>query len=149
MSQNDKNERIWKINGLELELDLEDADEFEKTMKTFEQMDEDGRNIDKTGKMPEFIKRYCEIYYNAFDRIFGEGTGEKIFSGKKNMRNCDEVWDSFLGFMQVAVKKANARRLQLSGKYMPNRDQNRDQNREQRRKKRKKNFNTYNGGKNR
>ena len=84
MSQN-KNERIWKINGLELELDLEDADVFEKTMKTFEQMDEDGRNIDKTGKMPEFIKRYCEIYYNAFDRIFGEGTGEKIFSGKKNM----------------------------------------------------------------
>lgn len=141
MSQNDKNERIWKINGLELELDLEDADVFEKTMKTFEQMDEDGRNIDKTGKMPEFIKRYCEIYYNAFDRIFGEGTGEKIFSGKKNMRNCDEVWDSFLGFMQVAVKKANERRLQLSGKYMPNR--------EQRRKKRKKNFNTYNGGKNR
>lgn len=141
MSQNDKNERIWKINGIELELDLEDADVFEKTMKTFEQMDEDGRNIDKTGKMPEFIKRYCEIYYNAFDRIFGEGTGEKIFSGKKNMRNCDEVWDSFLGFMQVAVKKANERRLQLSGKYMPNR--------EQRRKKRKKNFNTYNGGKNR
>ena len=141
MSQNDKNERIWKINGLELELDLEDADVFEKTMKALEQMDEDGRNIDKTGKMPEFIKRYCEIYYNAFDRIFGEGTGEKIFSGKKNMRNCDEVWDSFLGFMQVAVKKANERRLQLSGKYMPNR--------EQRRKKRKKNFNTYNGGKNR
>ena len=30
MSQNDKNERIWKINGLELELDLEDADVFEK-----------------------------------------------------------------------------------------------------------------------
>lgn len=29
MSQN-KNERIWKINGLELELDLEDADVFEK-----------------------------------------------------------------------------------------------------------------------
>lgn len=141
MSQNDKNERIWKINGLELELDLEDADVFEKTMKAFEQMDEDGRNIDKAGKMPEFIKRYCDIYYNAFDRIFGEGTGEKIFSGKKNMRNCDEVWDSFLGFMQVAVKKANERRLQLSGKYMPNR--------EQRRKKRKKNFNTYNGGKNR
>ena len=102
MSQN-KNERIWKINGLELELDLEDADVFEKTMKAFEQMDEDGKNIDKTGKMPEFIKRYCEIYYNAFDRIFGEGTGEKIFSGKKNMRNCDEVWDSFLGFMQEAV----------------------------------------------
>ena len=106
MSQN-KNERIWKINGLELELDLEDADVFEKTMKTFEQMDEDGKNIDKTGNMPEFIKRYCEIYYNAFDRIFGEGTGEKIFNGKKNMRNCDEVWDSFIGFMQAAVKKAN------------------------------------------
>ena len=30
MSQNDKNERIWKINGLELELDLEDADVLKK-----------------------------------------------------------------------------------------------------------------------
>ena len=30
MSQNDKNERIWKINGLELELDLEDADGLKK-----------------------------------------------------------------------------------------------------------------------
>ena len=32
MSQNNS-ERIWKINGLELELDLEDTDVFEKTMK--------------------------------------------------------------------------------------------------------------------
>ena len=43
------------------------------------------------------------------------------------------------------IWKINGLELELSGKYMPNRDQNR----EQRRKKRKKNFNTYNGGKNR
>ena len=42
MSQN-KNERIWKINGLELELDLEDADVFENN-EAFEQMDEDGKH---------------------------------------------------------------------------------------------------------
>lgn len=145
MSQNDKNERIWKINGLELELDLEDADVFEKTMKAFEQMDEDGKNINKVGSMPEFIRAYCDVHYKVYDRIFGEGTGEKIFGGKKNTRVCEETWDEFLEWMQAAVKKANARRLQLNKKYMPDRDQNR----EQRRKKRKKNFNTYNGGKNR
>lgn len=145
MSQNDKNERIWKINGLELELDLEDVDEFEKVMKAFEQMDEDEKKLDKVGSMPDFIRQYCDVYYKMYDRIFGEGTAEKIFNGKKNARICDEVWDNFLGWIQAAVRKANARRSQLNKKYMPERDQNRDQ----RRKKRKKNFNTYNGGKNR
>lgn len=145
MSQNDKNEKIWKINGLELELDLEDADVFEKTMKAFEQMDEDQKNINKVGSMPDFIRQYCDVYYKMYDRVFGEGTGEKIFDGKKNARICEEVWDEFLEWMQAEVKKANTKRSQLNDKYMPNRDQNR----KQKRKKRKKNFNTYNGGKNR
>lgn len=140
MSQNN-NERIWKINGLELELDLEDADVFEKTMKAFEQMDEDWKNIDKVGSVPDYIRQYCGAYYKMYDSVFGEGTGEKIFNGKNNARICDEVWDDFLEWMQVAVKKANAKRTQLSNKYIPNREQNRNQ----RRKKRKKNFNTYNG----
>lgn len=142
MSQNDKNERIWKINGLELELDLEDADVFEKTTKAFEQMDEDGKKIDKVGSMPEFIKQYCDVHYKVYDRIFGEGTGEKIFNGKRNARICDEVWDDFLAFMQASVKKSNERRFQLNNKYMPNMEQKRNQSR----KKEKKNFNTYNGG---
>lgn len=140
-----QNERIWKINGLELELDLEDVDEFEKVMKAFEQMDEDEKKLDKVGSMPDVIRQYCDVYYKMYDRIFGEGTGEKIFNGKKNARICDEVWDNFLGWMQAAVRKASARRSQLNKKYMPDREQNKDQ----RRNKRKKNFNTYNGGKNR
>ena len=60
MSQNE-NERIWKINGLELELDLEDADVFENTIKAFEQMDADAQNLDKVGSMPDYIRGYCDI----------------------------------------------------------------------------------------
>ena len=127
MSQND-NERIWKINGLELELDLEDADIFEKVMKSFEQMDADANSLDKVGSMPDFIRGYCNVHYKFYDRVFGDGTGEKIFGGKKNTRICDEVYDNFLNFMQTAVKKA----------YAPNREQRRGK---------KKNFKSYNGGK--
>ena len=64
MSQND-NERIWKINGLELELDLEDADIFEKVMKSFEQMDADANSLDKVGSMPDFIRGYCCLLYTS------------------------------------------------------------------------------------
>lgn len=137
MSQND-NERIWKINGLELELDLEDADIFEKVMKSFEQMDADANSLDKVGNMPDFIRGYCNVHYKFYDRVFGDGTGEKIFGGKKNIRICDEVYDNFLNFMQTAVKKANARRFEISNKYAPNREQRRGK---------KKNFKSYNGGK--
>lgn len=136
MSQND-NERIWKINGLGLELDLEDADVFEKVMKSFEQMDEDAKSLDKVGSVPDFIRGYCNIHHKFYDRVFGDGTGERIFGGKKNTRICDEVYDNFLSFMQAAVKKANARRFEMSNKYAPNRGK----------RKGKKNFKSYNGAK--
>lgn len=136
MSQNN-DERIWKINGLGLELDLEDADVFEKVMKSFEQMDEDAKSLDKVGSVPDFIRGYCNIHHKFYDRVFGDGTGERIFGGKKNTRICDEVYDNFLSFMQAAVKKANARRFEISNKYAPNRGK----------RKGKKNFKSYNGAK--
>ncbi len=137
MSQNE-NERIWKINGLELELDLEDADVFENTIKAFEQMDADAQNLDKVGSMPDYIRGYCDIHYKLYDRLFGEGTGEKIFNGKKNTRICDEVYDDFLSFANDIVKRANARRFNMNNKYMPNKKQG---------KTKKKKFHSYNGGK--
>lgn len=136
MSQNN-DERIWKINGLGLELDLEDADVFEKVMKSFEQMDEDAKSLDKVGSVPDFIRGYCNIHHKFYDRVFGDGTGERIFGGKKNTRICDEVYDNFLSFMQAAVKKANARRFEMSNKCAPNRGK----------RKGKKNFKSYNGAK--
>lgn len=136
MSQNN-DERIWKINGLGLELDLEDADVFEKVMKSFEQMDEDAKSLDKVGSVPDFIRGYCNIHHKFYDRVFGDGTGERIFGGKKNTRICDEVYDNFLSFMQAEVKKANARRFEMSNKYAPNRGK----------RKGKKNFKSYNGAK--
>jgi hypothetical protein len=136
MSQNN-NERIWKINGLGLELDLEDADIFEKVMKSFEQLDEDAKSLEKVGSIPGFIRGYCNIHYKFYDRVFGDGTGERIFGGKKNTRICDEVYDNFLGFMQAAVKKANARRFEMSNKYAPNRGKGKG----------KKNLKSYNGAK--
>lgn len=132
-----QNEIIWKINGLELELDLEDADVFEDTIKAFEQMDEDGKNLEKVGSMPDYIRGYCNIHYKLYDRIFGEGTGEKIFNGKKNSRVCDEVYEDFLSFVNEIVKKANERRFKMNNKYMPNRNQSKNK---------KKKFNSYNGG---
>lgn len=136
MSQ--ENERIWKINGLELELDLEDADEFEKVIKAFEQMDVDGQNLDKVGNMSDYIRGYCDIHYKLYDRIFGEGTGEKIFGGKKNTRVCEEVYDDFLSFARESIRKVNERRFRMNNKYMPNRNKG---------KHKKKKYNSYNGGK--
>lgn len=136
MSQ--ENERIWKINGLELELDLEDADEFEKVVKAFEQMDVDGQNLEKVGNMPDYIRGYCDIHYKLYDRIFGEGTGEKIFGGKKNTRVCEEVYDDFLSFASEIIRKVNERRFRMNNKYMPNKNKGKNK---------KKRYHAYDGGK--
>lgn len=71
-----RTERIWKINGLELELDLEDADVFEKTMKAFEQMDEDGRNIVRQEKCQN-LSRDTARFITMHLIVFSEKVQEK------------------------------------------------------------------------
>lgn len=95
---------VWKINGLELPFDFEDENYMERYARAFEHMKESAKNEPKTGMRHEYIHFYCDVYYQLFDELFGRGTSDKLFNGQRNMRLCDEVFDSFLKFVRSTMK---------------------------------------------
>ena len=73
------------INGVELEdlngLDYETAQKVEKELEKTQGLSDKVSRL----KNSEGIKVICDTINEIFDNIFGEGTSEKVFNGKKNL----------------------------------------------------------------
>lgn len=120
-------QKIWEINGLSLELDLEDADCMERYENAFDKMSEEEKQIPKDGKASVRIRAYCRLFRNLYDRIFGEGTSEKIFKGiPDNTDSYDEVYYKLLDFVTAQRNAAVTKRSEKMSKYRPNRQQRRN-----------------------
>lgn len=117
-------QKTWEINGLSLELDMEDAEVQERYENAFEQMAEEEKTIEKDGKMSEFTRSYCNLFIRLYDRIFGEGTSEEIFAGVPvSITRYMEIYEDFLEFVGRQVSDANAHIKEKLAKYRPNRQQ--------------------------
>ena len=125
MSQNELT--TWDINGVSLELDIDDIDDLERYERAFKQMGEAAKQIPKDGTASEITKAYCKTFYDMYDCIFGSGTAEKIHSKKYSAKECETVYASFLAFVSAQRDARNAAREQIA-RYLP-------QNRAQRRRK--------------
>lgn len=83
------------INGVELELDLLDADVAEKFETECQRVKD--RVADKKayeGKSNSGAMRYqCEVVNDFFDCVFGEGTAEKLFEGKHHIGRSMESFE--------------------------------------------------------
>lgn len=101
---------IWSINGLELEMDLDDAETLEKYEKAFTEMDVQEKEFPKDGKTSEIVRRYCDLYYRLFENLFGKDNANKIVQKKYHMGQWEEVYASFLKFASLQMNAINARR---------------------------------------
>lgn len=118
--------KTWEINGLSLELDMEDANVQERYENAFEQMSEEEKQIKKDGKNSEFTRAYCNLFTKLYDRLFGDGTSEKIFAGVPvSISKYTEIYDSFLEFAKHQTKAITADTVKILSKYRPNRQQRR------------------------
>lgn len=111
---------VWEINGLRLELDFDDADAMERYSRAFDKMAETAKNPPKDGTRKDGIEYYCKAFYVLYDDIFGKGTGEKIFKGKRIVHLCDEVFDSFISFVNVNIAASDIRIKNITNKYKKN-----------------------------
>ena len=112
---------LWKWNDVELDIDMEDADFIEKYEKAFNEMDKREKELQKIGAQSRIVRAYCEMFYKLFDSIFGDSTAEKLFSGKRNARMCEECYDSFISECKNSVAQSNKRRDAMSKKYRADR----------------------------
>ena len=118
--------KIWEINGISLELDIEDADVMERLENAFETMKNDESAVPKDGKASVRIRAYCAMFRNLFSNIFGSDETEKIFKGvPTNSSAYDDVYISFLEFINTQkddIARAKSEKLE---RYRPNRQQKR------------------------
>lgn len=119
-------EKTWEINGVSLELDLEDADVMERYEKAFETMAKEEQLLPKDGKPSAHIRAYCGIFRNLFSAIFGEERSEQIFAGLPvNAAVFEDIYDQFLLFVKNQQTFITERREERLRKYLPNRAQKR------------------------
>ncbi len=119
-------QKNWEINGISLHLDLEDVEILERYENAFDAMAEEEKKLPKDGKASDRVRAYCEMYRHLYDKIFGDGTADKIFAGKPmNAAVYDEVYDSFLEFVREQLVAAAKHRGERLNKYRPNRAQKR------------------------
>lgn len=120
-------QKIWEVNGLSLELDLDDADVMERYEKAFDAMSEEEKALPKDGKGSEQIRAYCQMFRTLYDNIFGKGTAEKIFKGVPTSASAyDDIYFSFLDAVKKIKTATIQSRAERLAKYRPaNRQQKR------------------------
>jgi len=118
------------VLGVELELDLFDADVIEayerENQKVVDRIqDKEGRYEGMT--TAEAIRYQCGVVNDFFDSLFGDGTAEKIFKGKNNIKDHMEGF----GIVAKAAEDANVEFNGVLDKYTPNRAERRQAEKQQ------------------
>lgn len=110
---------IWKINGLELHLDIEDADTVERYEEALDQLGQDVPQ-DKSDGAAAYIRAYCKAFRTLYDSLFGEGTASRIFADvPDSLRKYTAVYGDFLAFVSKQAAQSQAERVQIRRKYLP------------------------------
>ena len=106
-----------KINNVELEdLDFLEVETMEKIEQAQEEYNEKSKKVDFT-KHSEMIRYNCELVFDLFNTIFGEGTDKKIFGNKCNLMDCIRAVSDLFSYIETKKKESEKEFSRLTGKY--------------------------------
>lgn len=110
----------YTIKGVKLNIDMEDMDFMQKYEDAHEKAEKDIESLKNAKTGAEVIKAKCMFTRNLFDRIFGEGTAEKMFGNTWNARETEEAHIELLEICTEQQTKANERQARfMGGKFLP------------------------------
>lgn len=133
------------INGIDLELDLLDADVLEKYEKLNQEIVakiQEPTQYDGISTA-EGMRKQCRYVDEFFDNLFGAGTAQRVFGGGNNL---GVRMDAFAQ-VSAASKNIKGELTAISDKYGVGRIQNREQRRQQQKNGKQKYLNRGNYGK--
>lgn len=109
------------IKGVELEINMLDADQAEKVEKELESVKNKCEKLQANNnmKLSDGIRKTCQIVFDCFNSIFGDGTDKRIFGNRTDMGECMEA------FAELAkqTQDSGMQTVQnITSKYSPNRD---------------------------
>ena len=116
-------EYTWEINGLKLELDLEDASTADRYAQALICLkSEKITQVKDEFNAGEYIRAYCKAFRSFYNNLFGTGTAERIFAEiPDNIRKYNEVYESLLEFVATQARGTQARTEKIMAKYIPER----------------------------
>ena len=89
---------MLNINGIDLEFDLFDADFAEKYQKAMDKVQNKEKSFKDTGNLAKTIRFECNLIFDFFNELFGEGTDKKIFGEKTNIRECQKAFKDVIEY---------------------------------------------------
>ena len=120
-----------KILGKEIEFDFFDAKQMEVYEKESEIAQKEIQTIIsnlKQMKQSELINKTCETIEKCFNNVFGEGSSDKIFEGKRNFRLCIKAFKDLLAArkeqeneIDTEVADFEKELKEINSDYKPNR----------------------------
>lgn len=104
--------RVWEYNGHEFPFSLADADDYERYVNAVDNLGKKEKELQNADIDTSFIRKYCNMFYQFFDDLFGNGAGEKIFDGRHDAEECERVYyDEFIVFANNQVNEITQNRL--------------------------------------
>ncbi len=70
---------LFRYGEFETELDFTDVDTLESIEDAYEKLQEDVKNLPKTGRTSEIIKAQIAVYDKFFDSFMGDGASDRMF----------------------------------------------------------------------
>ena len=118
---------IININGIDLELDLLDADVMEKYQNLNAEIAEKIKEPTQYQGIStaDGMRKQCRYIEEFFDKLFGEGPAQRLFGGGNNLGVRAEAFAK----VSAASGDAMGELTSLSDKYGVGRIQNREQRR--------------------
>lgn len=112
-----------KILNIELkEIDFNDADDLELFENAIEIAKKELDDLNPDGKRAsEVIRKGCNVIFECFDKIFGEGTAKKVFGDKTNIRICLEAFRDLKAEGEKQDEELERMAAELNTVYNPNR----------------------------
>ncbi|MGL5718019.1 MAG: DUF6673 family protein [Paraclostridium sp.] len=114
-----------RINGVKFEnFDIMDADVAILTEMEMEKLS--NTKVPEGVSWTEVITLQCDSTFKFFDAVFGEGSADKIFKGKRNLRLCVDCIDEFKKEFDREIKIETEKVKTKTGMYSANRAQRRN-----------------------
>lgn len=114
---------IFEIFGNEFEYDFFDADLLDvyeqENQKLLDAIHDESQYNGKS--TADGLRYQCKVVDNFFDALLGEGTAEKLFHGKANIRDHMEAF----AIVSKAANNTKNEFAELERKYSPNRAERR------------------------
>lgn len=110
-----------KVLGIELDFDFADADDLEKYEKAFPVTIKELESIKwNEENASSSVRKFCDAIFKFFDEIFGKGSSEKMFNGKRNYQKCLNAFKEIMD-----IKKDQDAEINTSLEYLENYSPNR------------------------